>query len=662
MRLPGASRCRASRARAHLVRASGASAEFDLNEAITSLNRAVAREDYTEAARLKKLIGDAAPSAATRWDSSVPDWLSDRLEKLNYRYPTPIQASALRATGRGRDVVVRAPTGSGKTLGYLTLILSLVAPELESRGETTLDFVAERDDLTPTAAFMWLAPALATLGSTSAVAPAAGGPAPIPPRSSPLALVVVPRTTLAEQVAGIAYAMVGGYARAAGTWQPGARDSLFQFRGPKGCRVLLATDNLCSMLPPLGETGGEVGQGSEAGGEITETGEAGESGEGGDESGLPPPDPAADCAADLANCDVLVATPLALATLLERGLLGAEALRLVRVIAVDEADDGGLSDAVLSIMGNAPANATRVCVGATVSDARVIEAVAMGALRSPILADGDGKTTEWGAGWGPSPEEEGTASSEYSGLSLPPSLRHRVALVEEEEEAAVGSALDPTQPAVSQALAQPAGEEEEAGPVSARRLFVLSQLMRDELRAWERTGGEAGSDLNDRRRPRPRCVVFTRDEAAVLPVARSLRVALWGQHAVASLLPSTGQSPTLVANAFRRAAGSDGGFESVTLSQSASVLVAPASAARGLDFANVSSVYALDLPPTVAEYVHIAGRAGRVGQDTRGVITSVLASATAVDKLRELVEGALGRPLVACGPAGLDPEDLASND
>jgi superfamily II DNA/RNA helicase len=115
-------------------------------------------------------------------------------------------------------------------------------------------------------------------------------------------------------------------------------------------------------------------------------------------------------------------------------------------------------------------------------------------------------------------------------------------------------------------------------------------------------------------------------------------------------------APSIVASAFRRATGSDGGFESVALSKSASVLVAPASAARGLDFANVSSVYSLDVPASGAEYVHIAGRAGRVGQGTQGVVTSVLASRSEVVALREIVQGQLGRQLIACGPAGLAPE------
>lgn len=317
---PALEACRRVRARdrVRVVHASAAGGDFDLNHAITALNAAVEREDYAEAARLKKVIGDAAPSADKAWDAAVPEWLRQRLERLAYRFPTPVQAATLRAAASGRDVVVRAPTGSGKTLGYLSLLLALAAPELGSRGEATVAFVADRPDLSPSNAFNWLAPALATLGAGAAAGAAAGA---LPARGPPLALVVAPRATLAEQVAGVAYALVGGYARAARTWNPGARDSLFSFTGPKGCRVVLAADPRLILSAGAGDAGG-----------------AG-AGDGFEPSAL-------DLATELASCDVLVATPEALAALAERGLLGEPTLRQLRAIAVDEGDEG-LTPAVL---------------------------------------------------------------------------------------------------------------------------------------------------------------------------------------------------------------------------------------------------------------------------------------------------------------------------
>jgi len=51
-------------------------------------------------------------------------------------------------------------------------------------------------------------------------------------------------------------------------------------------------------------------------------------------------------------------------------------------------------------------------------------------------------------------------------------------------------------------------------------------------------------------------------------------------------------------------------------------------------------------PPDAAEYAHIAGRTGRVGQAGRGQVTCVLGSSEEVASVRGLVEGALGRKLM----------------
>ena len=49
-----------------------------------------------------------------------------------------------------------------------------------------------------------------------------------------------------------------------------------------------------------------------------------------------------------------------------------------------------------------------------------------------------------------------------------------------------------------------------------------------------------------------------------------------------------------------------------------------AAATRGLDFPQVTDVFNLGIVGSAADYVHRAGRVGRVGQLSRGVITSVL--------------------------------------
>ena len=54
------------------------------------------------------------------------------------------------------------------------------------------------------------------------------------------------------------------------------------------------------------------------------------------------------------------------------------------------------------------------------------------------------------------------------------------------------------------------------------------------------------------------------------------------------------------------------------------MLLATPSSARGLDLPAVSHVYNLGLPDTTTEYLHRAGRTGRTGMDTRGVVTTIV--------------------------------------
>ena len=56
----------------------------------------------------------------------------ERLEQLGLRFPTPIQSAALRAPA---DAVLRAPTGSGKTVAFLCVLLA--------RCEACLRFIHE---------------------------------------------------------------------------------------------------------------------------------------------------------------------------------------------------------------------------------------------------------------------------------------------------------------------------------------------------------------------------------------------------------------------------------------------------------------------------------------------------------------------------------------
>lgn len=66
--------------------------------------------------------------------------------------------------------------------------------------------------------------------------------------------------------------------------------------------------------------------------------------------------------------------------------------------------------------------------------------------------------------------------------------------------------------------------------------------------------------------------------------------------------------------------------------RAASLLLATPSASRGLDLPAVSHVYNLGPPADAKEYLHRAGRAGRIGSTTGGLVTSIITA----DELAQL--------------------------
>ena len=61
----------------------------------------------------------------------LPESLTDALSSLNFQVPTPIQAQAVPAALRGRDVIGIAETGSGKTIAYLIPALMRILRQKE---------------------------------------------------------------------------------------------------------------------------------------------------------------------------------------------------------------------------------------------------------------------------------------------------------------------------------------------------------------------------------------------------------------------------------------------------------------------------------------------------------------------------------------------------
>ena len=125
-------------------------------------------------------------------------------------------------------------------------------------------------------------------------------------------------------------------------------------------------------------------------------------------------------------------------------------------------------------------------------------------------------------------------------------------------------------------------------------LLVLTRLLRKELEDYEKLN-------KDTDRPPPRVVVFFPDEAVAKDSIIPLRDALWGEHKLCVLLPKTGVNPLQMLEQFKN--------------NETTVMLATPNSVRGLDFPHVTHVYTLYLPSEdPREYVHLAGRVGRVGQ------------------------------------------------
>ena len=136
-----------------------------LNELHTLLRNAVQKEDYIEAGRISDILQtrlygttdnpDLQKSRRRRmsWRGlGAAPWLTERLDALNYTFPTTIQINAMEAVNAilntttddtdlsleermdqnamDMGVVISGTTGSGKTLAYLVPLLSTLSDSL----------------------------------------------------------------------------------------------------------------------------------------------------------------------------------------------------------------------------------------------------------------------------------------------------------------------------------------------------------------------------------------------------------------------------------------------------------------------------------------------------------------------------------------------------
>lgn len=96
--------------------------------------------EVREKSDASKVASFEAPQACNSFgEMNLDKRVSWAVAKLGWRRPTPVQAAAVPAALAGRDVLVAAPTGSGKTAAYAIPLANQLCQSETSRGHTKLD-------------------------------------------------------------------------------------------------------------------------------------------------------------------------------------------------------------------------------------------------------------------------------------------------------------------------------------------------------------------------------------------------------------------------------------------------------------------------------------------------------------------------------------------
>ena len=565
--------------------AASASNKLGLNEVQTLLRRAIEREDYKEAARLRDVLRDLAPDFAKKVDKSklswkglgAAPWLVDRLHALNLSLPTTIQVNAFESVNnmlsvgsqggqvadisnvstledkvnlinRDMGVVISGSTGSGKSLAFLAPMLSTLSEALFTRQRMrvkaeeditdAVDDLLERVAVTTSPAILSKQrnqvggrdgrAALTTMGKSDDV-------------KSPLALIVVPTRELGVQTALILFELVGGNTRRLQTelYDPGNAANMFKYKGPRGVKIGCVLDK------------------AEA------------------EDGLK------------LQTDIAITTPEFLGKLLEEGDIESSKLR---VVIFDEADLGlelMEDDVIHKLFDTDDRNKSRLTylVGASVTESlacnplvkekmlpRGLSFIATAKSYDPISWDNVSNT------------DLATTVASLD-MRLDPGLIHERCVIPKESQAS--------------------------------GLLLLCRMLRKDLQDYtdQWNNAIARNSTATANIERPRVVIFFPNEEEARKSMPRLRDALWGDYKLGVLLPNTGVNPLKIMEQFK--------FNET------GVLLATSNSVRGLDFSGLTHVYTLYMPVDVREYLHLAGRVGRIGQTGSssgigGKVTSII--------------------------------------
>jgi superfamily II DNA/RNA helicase len=632
----------------------------------TQLRDAVERQDYMTAGQISEALATALFPEYPNLDKErqkqirfqkmswkglgAAPWLAERLDALHYTFPTTIQINALQAVnailllrddddngieqqnGKSQDVayavsslpsassatvpsleerikqsngnvnmgiVVSGTTGSGKTLSYAVPLLSTLSESLfvrqrlrvsdeEAVGDTAGD-LADRISVVTSPRISSLntkdgnnqkpsnaiatGAALSTLGKSGRDV------------TSPLALIILPTRELGVQTATLLYQLVGGSTKTDG--KASLMNPNKKYKGPKGIRIACVLDKEEAAFGLKLQT------------------------------------------------DIAITTPQFLGKLLDDGDVDPQKLR---VIIFDEAD------LVLEQMNHQDLgrlftenNERRrefsrltVLVGASVTEALGKLAVQTRVLppKSYIAtATGFARIREDDVAFASS--SSSTASGTLTGAvsSAVTNATETTSMAANDRMRDGGNVI--TQPKTASlkdldvCLYPGLKHERVIVPNDKSGLLVLTRLLRQELQNYEQQIASAASaTATDAQRPR--VVVFFPNESMARAAIEPLRDALWGEHKLCVLLPKTGVSPLGIMEQFK--------------TNQTSVMLATPNSVRGLDFPALTHVYTMYLPmDDPREYLHLAGRVGRVGHRVEGRVISVLQE-TEADKMNVLAQ------------------------
>jgi superfamily II DNA/RNA helicase len=637
-----------------------------LNELQTQFRLAISREDMEAASMYRDELANRVSSGA--YNNNNPDndededyarrirlrrlswaglgtapWLIDRLRVLEYPLPTTIQINAFEAvnsillsnneerksssrdsssssssvgnkvdndtleerlqsqTPQNMGIVISGSTGSGKTLAYLVPTLSTLSQTLFTRQRIRIKDEEDVDDLMGDLidrVMVQTSPSVRGQGydqvvgggsgregitTTSATAALSSLGKSGTDVQSPVALIVVPTRELGVQIALQLFELVGGNTKKTSTERSGSKN-MFRYKGPKGVKIGCVLDEQMSK------------------------------------EGLK------------LQTDIAITTPKYLSKLIDENDVDPTKLR---VVIFDEADLGleQTSDDNLRLLFNNSNNNddtsrrrefSRISylVGATVT-----ESLGNLAVRDEILPEGKSFiatatkfapiTKEDNNGFLLDTTNSLSSTEDDAGigttlkdlrLCLDPGLRHERVLVSDNAgllclARMLRKELRDFESANATLAEDTCGNGADSGMDElAKQLAALREETKDLEEdfgidsVYDSTKSDAINSLQ-----RPRVVVFFPDEDEARNAIFSLRDALWGEHKLGVLLPKTGENPLTIMEAFKYG--------------DLSVLLATPNSIRGLDFPALTHVYTLFLPGNdPREYLHLAGRVGRIGQ------------------------------------------------